>query len=235
MPSVLLPITPGSLATGVCFTGPLAEQQRLNAFAAVMSAVLNGQAFYNYGDTKPAVENQGYPWLRTTDGQWYVFAGVWRRPRPEIEQNLGYRILYAGTEASVPLIYGGTAVPVTPTAGPFWEIDHTFDGRSPMGPGTIVGANPAKVLAIGEAYGEGAHTQTILEMPPHTHPPDPLLADAFLGHAIAPATRNVGGGGDTVEMAATGSRGGGEAMPVVHPCAGIWILKPTARLYFVIP
>ncbi len=66
MSTVLLPILAGTLPEGSCFTD---DQQRLNAFAAAMQAVLPGMAFYNYGSTRPSVANQTYPWLNTNDGR----------------------------------------------------------------------------------------------------------------------------------------------------------------------
>jgi hypothetical protein len=74
---VLLPFQLGTLPSGSCFTS---EQQRYNAYMSITYAVLNGLAFYNIGPDKPSVDDQAYPWLRTTDGRWYVFNGVWRSP-----------------------------------------------------------------------------------------------------------------------------------------------------------
>ncbi len=239
MPTSLLPILPGTLPPGICFAS---EQERLNTFSEYQNAQLaGGLAFYNYGDDLPAVENQGYPWLRTTDGLWYIFSGVWRSPRPICEQDIYYRILWMGSEANVPLKDGGTAGVADESTGPFWEIDTAFAGRSPMAPGEIPTSNPTKNLAVGEAFGEGAHAQTAQELYPHTHTPDPTQADGFLGHAVvgAPATYNVGGGGDTISMPQTAAAGGNtdeEAEPsnVVHPVLGCWVLKPTIRKYYTV-
>lgn len=227
---MLLPLQPGTLPPGVCYAN---EQDRLLAYAENLEAVLaGGLAFYNYGDTTPSVENQGYPWLNTNDTQWYTFSGAWRRKRPLLEQDPNYRILWVGDSADIDTVGGGSA------SNPLWEIDHAFDGRSPMGPGDIASANPAKNLAVGESYGAGAHAQTAEELYPHTHTPDPTLADGFLGHAVvgAPATYNVLGGGDTISMGQTAAAGGNasddaEPAPIVHPVYGIWILKPTSNQY----
>lgn len=237
---MLLPLLPGTLPPDVCYE---TEQARLNGYMNVSSAVLDGgMAFYNFGSNKPSAANQIYPWLNTNDTQWYVYSGVWRRQRPLIEQYAGYRILYTGLESSIATLAGGDTNALGPTSGPFWEIDHNFDGRSPMGPGAIPTSNPGKTLAINEAFGEGAHAQTSTELFPHTHAPNPDQADGFLGHATAsaPATFNVTAGGDTISMPVTGVTGGDVdgapvAANVTHPVWGTWFLKPTSRLYIIVP
>lgn len=235
MPTLQLPLIPGTLPVGACYTN---EQQRLNAYMAVSYAQLNGQTMFNYGPDVPAIENQSYPWLRTTDGLWYVYLGVWRSPRPLIEQNSSYRIMWVGDEADIPTINGGTAGVATETTGPFWEKDTLFAGRSPMMPGEIPSSNPTKTLNVREVYGEGAHLQTVLELPAHSHPPLAEDATGFLGYPGVPSGNlivNSTSGNDTASSARTGDTGGSEAMPIIHPVYGCWILKPTIRRFYTIP
>lgn len=242
MAVVQLPLIPGSLPVGACYGS---EQARLNAFMAASYAQLNGMAFYNYGPDTPAVEFQSYPWLNTNTGLLYFYSNsLWITPRPLIEQDPSYRILWIGAEADVPTIMGGTAGVATAYTGPFWEIDHDFDGRSPMGPGAIPTANPAKTLAVEEDYGEGAHTMTELELAPHDHPPRTGFG-AYAGF-VEPgqsSSYEITGGSEIERMGSTGEAGGEEdaddnlvaqPMPVIHPVKGIWVLKPTARIWITV-
>jgi hypothetical protein len=240
VPTVLLPIQPGNLPPASCFAS---EQARLNAFAEVMHAVLaGGLAFYNYGDTAPDPDLQGYPWLNTETGLWYTYSGSWRSPRPKCEQDPLYRILWVGAEANVPLKDGGTAGIPTEDTGPFWEIDTAFAGRSPMMPGEIPTSNPTKNLAVGEDFGEGAHTQLDTEVGVHNHAPStgygPFVAEKAggtiellggTGHANMSFTAYGGGVDDGSGNRTT------QAMPIIHPCRGIWLLKPTIRIWYTIP
>src|SRR5690242_20197534 len=109
MANVLLPILPGTLPEGSCFTN---DQDRLVAFAAAMQAVLPGLAFYNYGSTKPSVANQQYPWLNTNDGRWYSFSGNWRSPNNYSPFD---RRWFAGTLTDLLTYDGGNS-----TFGPMW-------------------------------------------------------------------------------------------------------------------
>lgn len=234
MPDIQLPILPGTLPPGACYGD---EQTRLVAFAQNMRAILSGTAFYNYGANKPAAAFQGYPWLRTTDMQWYYFAGNWKRPRALADQDPNTRRLYVGNTTDLLTYDGGSAGVVSDNTGPMWEVDTDFDGRSPMGVGGIPQSNPVKALALDEAYGDGSIIQTVAQMPTHKHTPDPAEADGFFGHAVvgAPATYNVLGGGDTIAMSDTEAAGGSQPMSLVHPVRGCYIIKPTARLNYVIP
>lgn len=230
MADTLLSILPGTLPPNACFAN---EQARLVAFAENMQAVLpGGMAFYNFGASKPSVENQAYPWFRTTDGRWYFFSGQWIAP---VNYSVYERRLFYGSLAQLVTYDGGdTGVP-SPTSGPMWIVDIDFDGRSPMGPGAIPSANPAKTLAVQEAYGEGAHVQTEAELAEHTHGPDTNLADSILGHAVVSGQWNVGGGGDTINQGVIGTAGDSEPMPIIHPCRGIYVVKWTGRAYFAVP
>ncbi len=241
MAQTLLPIINGNLASGACFAN---EQARLNAFAAVLNAVLPGRTFFNFGDTKPSVENQGYPWLYTVDGRWYTFSGSWKSPVPN--PSLFERRWFSGTLTDLLTYDGGSATGTGTEAGPMWQEDTTFIGRSPMHPGLIpeTVSTFAKNLLVGENYGDGSHVQTTQELAVHAHFPDATKADGFLGHAVAgaPATFNVTGGGDTINMAQTGTAGGNgltpsvtQAMNWAHPVKGLYCIMRTNRIYYVIP
>jgi hypothetical protein len=219
----LLPILPGTLPPNICYD---TEQERIVAFAGQMWAQLSGQAFYNYGDTKPAPEFNGYPWLRQQDMRWYYFAGVWISPNPE--QSPYARRLFMGTTVNLQTYDGGDTNAPSDRSGPMWEVDTAFDGRSPMGVGTIPLSDPSKSLALGEQYGEGSHTQTEDEMPEHAHNVQYATSDTGDGFPT------VSNGTTAVLNYNTDEKGGSEPMNWVHPVVGIYIIKRTARIYYAV-
>src|SRR5688572_10156107 len=118
MPTILLPILAGSLPPGICLTGPDAEQNRMVAFAENMEAQLEaGQSFYNFGDTKPAVEFNAYPWLRTIDMRWYYYSGGWISP---VNYDANDRRWYAGTLVQLQTYDGGDLGAPSDRSGPMW-------------------------------------------------------------------------------------------------------------------
>lgn len=247
--SILLPILPGALPPSYCFTS---WPQTLLDFANAMNAVLPGATFFNYGDTKPAPEYQTYPWLRTTDMRWYEFVGVWRSPNNYSPFD---RRLFPGTLVELETYDGGTAGTVSPTSGPMWIEDTDFQGRSPMGPGAISGADPAKTLAAAEAYGAGSHALTEAEggVGVHTHAFGKYLSGAaginYVGSFTVPSytgavVQGLGSatGPDTTANLFTLPSGSGAtgvptptAFSVVHPVRGCYVVKPSGRQFFVVP
>ena len=248
--NVLLPILAGSLSPGYCF--PASPQQLLNDFADNLQAVLpGGMAFYNYGNTVPAVEFQAYPWLFTNDMRWYRFDGVWISPNPEIS-GTGIRRLWRDSLANLVTYDGGAAGAVTDRSGPMWEEDTTGTaGRSPMHPGAIPTSNPATVLAPADPTGatsftgEGAHTMTGQEVGPHTHP---LAADADIMNAdgsikvVTPGVTGPGLGKDltsnnTTPLSVSNNTytAGQQAMPVIHPVVGVYLIRRTNRTFYTAP
>jgi hypothetical protein len=239
MSQMLLPILPGTLPPGVCYAN---EQDRLLAFAENMEAILaGGLAYYNYGSDTPSVENQGFPWFRTTDGRWYFFSGSWKSP---VNYSTYERRLFVGSTTDLLTYDGGAAGTVTATTGPMWEVDTDFAGRSPMAPGDIPSANPAKTLAVGENYGEGAHTMTEEELAPHDHAPrDGFAAYAGFVDVGQPSSYEIDGGSEIERMGATGEGGGeddgsgnlvAQPMPVIHPVRGCYIIKWTGRQFYTV-
>lgn len=220
---MLLPLLPGTLPPNACYDN---EQERLVAFMGVSSAVIEGGlAFYNYGATLPTPENQGYPWFRTTDGKWYIYAGSWLSP---VNYDLGDRRWYAKTLAELVTYDGGDAGAPSVSSGPMWEEDTDFIGRSPMHPGAVFGSNPAKVLALGENYGVASHTNTMLEMPEHTHGVNYSNIQAGTGY---PQT---GTGSSNDFQFNTDPAGVTAPSPfsVVHPVRGLYCIKWTGRQFW---
>lgn len=243
MSDVLLPIQSGNLPPNYCFTG---WQKLLVDFAAVMFAKISGQSYYNVGATKPAVQFQAYPWLNTTDGRWYQFSGQWISPHPwQYATSLGLRLEWEGTEADLKLFDGGDAGALSSVSGPMWEIDHNYDGRSSMGPGTIPTSNPSKVLAVTEDFGEGAHQMTIEEVGPHIHPLQTEASITNAGGTIDVVNTGVGGPGlqigltgvatNVLEVLANTYATTQQNMPVIHPVRGCYKIRRTTRIYYAVP
>lgn len=163
MANVLLPLLPGSLPNGYCW--PASPQQYLNDIMEISRALLpGGMAFYNYGDTVPAVDFQGYPWLRTTDMRWYRYEGVWLSPNPET--SLDVRRLFVGAEADVWSYDGGdgsdpSVTAPTANSGAMWEVDHAYDDRLPFGASATV--------PVATNAGSASISLTEANLPEHTH------------------------------------------------------------------
>lgn len=180
-------------------------------------------------ESQPDPTQQNFLWRKRSDGRVYRHeGGAWISPH-QYPPGSPFRAMWVGTLIQLQTFDGGDTNPPGTNAGPMWEEDTTFAGRSPMGPGAITNTTPAKTLVVGEAYGDGGHTNTLAELVPHTHGPG-TGADAFLGHA-SPAgsgTMNVGGGTDTMSMPLTASTGTGDAFNVVHPVVGVYVIKRTS-------
>lgn len=110
--------------------------------------IQQGNFLYNFGSSTPIPENRIYPWLNSTDGLWYLFQfGLWTTPHP-VPASSAFRQLWVDSEAALETVDGGSAGTVTTITGPFWQVDHAFDGRMPIGPGTIPGTDPARTVAV---------------------------------------------------------------------------------------
>lgn len=249
MPTLLTTLIrryPPSFPADYCY--PAQPQQFANDLVNGMTLEFAsdiGSIAYNIGDTLPSAENRIFPWFRTIGGypdDWYKFVGgSWLTAFKGDYADPGDRQLWEGLEANVPTKDGGEVGPVTLTSGPFWEIDHNYDGRSPMGPGNIQDATPAKTLSVGENFGEGSHMQVADEIGPHLHP--------FQAGASIQSGNNVkvvtSGGGAVVGLQIGGSGNADtdlsvgantftttqQKTPIIHPVRGIWMLKRTARVY----
>lgn len=254
MGSILLPIIPGTLPQGEC---PPTLQGLLNLFADNLQALLeNGRSFYNIGDTKPAPELQAYPWINTAFRNLiFVFQGVWRCPTG---YDLNERRLWVGDVTQLVSYDGGSAGAVTPTTGPMWIEDSDAQGRVPMSPGLIPGTTtPAKTLTVGEQYGSGEHTLTEAEgsVGAHIHltgKSDPTAAAAAFaknGSAVTVPTYSgyyIGGNAPqpfsetTADMTTLPSGVDGKGVTptpfsIVQPVIGIYVIKPSGRLYYTVP
>jgi hypothetical protein len=223
MPTVLLPLQPGTLPANACYN---TEQARLIAFAEALRAVLSGQSYYNYGSSTPDPSNNAYPWLRTTDGIWYIYSGDWISPvGPEYDLNI--RRLWVGSGPDLATYDGGDGGSASDRSGPMWEVDHDFDGRSPMGPGDVPTTNPAKTLSVDENYGVGAHTLAGANIPEHRH------AMKFSDTTSGSTYPQIGTGSTDDRQFFTEMAGSAAPTPInnVHPVRGCYIIRWTGRAF----
>jgi len=170
-------LVPGSLPEGFCFT---TWQALLNSFFTLSSGYLPGRySFFNFGNTEPLPEDRDKPWLRLNgDGsmdQWYTyFSGQWLAPYPSPPSG-SERRLWVGLEADLVTYDGGEAGAITDTTGSFWVVDHDFDARVPIGPGTfpVDPADPTSgaTISVGDTGGKENSLVTLLgaNIPSHVH------------------------------------------------------------------
>lgn len=146
---------------------------------------------------------------------------------------------YQGGDGQDPSIFTPTLV-----AGTFWEVDPRYLGRSPMSPGAIAGSNPAKTLGYQENFGEGAHTQGVEEVGPHTHP---LNSESSIENAdgsikVVPSGSGadtgllIGGSGVAVtalSVLANAYVATQQAGNVTHPVRGQSCIRRTGRIWYL--
>lgn len=240
MPTILVQVLPGVIPASFCPTGEDAEQQRYEMYLSLTQfSLAAGQTFFNYGNGVPTAENRVYPWIRSVGGYpdrlYYYGAGQWLSKHPLPPDFTAIAPASITSQALLDTWDEGEAGVVGIYTGPFWTIDTDFDGRSPMGPGAIPSANPAKTLAVGEAYGEGAHTQLVNEVGPHTHEASPNDMVSTGGGSSVGIMRGDSGNPltDLTILANTyAAPGTQQAMPVIHPVRGRYFIKRTGRLHY---
>lgn len=226
-----MPLQPSTLPVGVCYAS---EQERLNSFAGNLHAILDGQAFYNFGDTVPAVEFQSYPWFRTVDYRWYTYDGGWISANPE--QSEYVRRLFVGTLAQLILYDGGDNTPLSDRSGPMWEEDTAFQGRSPIGPGTLPTSGAAVTVATN--YGADQHTLVATELPATI--PMTVPANDWGSGAPSPATFRLLADDQEVDPSPINISsdftiaGGDQPHNNLGPVRGCYIIKRTSRVYYKI-
>lgn len=241
-------IIPPTFADGYCppsvqqFANDLQSGSRLSSSISLDKVILS--------DTPPTDHTK--LWFKTLGGapfpfpaiplySWHTSLAAWvaahyRLPGQHTWEDFD-------TAADIDTYDGGATGVVSPTGGPFWVIDPAYDGRSPMSPGVIPTANPAKTLGYKEDFGEGAHTQTGEETGPHTHPLD---GDAQIKNNGALKTVIPGSGGAGIQIGLTGTAqptditvapntyvATQQAMPIIHPVRGMSCIMRTGRLYYL--
>lgn len=164
LPYACYPADPNDLATDI-----------LN-YTLVTFNTSTGNLYYNIGSSTPSVDNRAYPWFKTAstngweDG-WYYWSSTytsWVRPN-SIKASSDERRLFVGVEALVWAYDGGSGSDPSVTApsaagGAMWEVDHDYDRRVPIGPGTLL----TDTIDVGENVGSETITLVDAQLS-HTH------------------------------------------------------------------
>lgn len=149
-----LPLIPGTLDYN-CY--PALPQTLYNDMfekgVAVLVGSLTGVLLQ---DAEPAVADRDKVWIRTSGGSpvfpttWVFYNGSWvaKHPVPASDSRV---YIWKGSSAAVDTLDGGTAGAISSNTGPFWEIDHDFDQRVPIGVGTL--PITSTVLNVGDTGG----------------------------------------------------------------------------------
>lgn len=243
----------GGFPDGYCYPGDPNDYANdlLNATILTFNTS-TANLFYNFGDTTPSVDNRIYPWYRTgasgADGwyYWSVALGYWIQPHP-VPISSDERRLYVGSEASLLTYDGGANEVVGNATGPFWEVDHNFDFRFPLGPGT---SPDGTIVAVTGTGGAETHTLIEAELPEHLHY---VVSDTVqgsvsfdntpvAGKAIVRTSSDPGGDREYFlcsEENATPEASVGDSSKVgsddphnnMPPYYGVFFIKRTARIY----
>jgi len=231
-------LTPGTLPAGYCFQS---WQRVYNDFFELATAQLGNAGdtlnTFNYGDSAPAPENQGSPWLRTVAGApngWYIYyGGAWVWPNAE-QPGTSVRRLWEGTLDDLKTYDGGVDEPVgvDGMTGPMWEEAASFAGRFPIHPGAV--PDSGTIIQVGQNYGSGQFTLDLENIPPHTHGFN--VNSAMVGTKNA-SDQNSLTATSPAQQFTTDSAGGLEggttkAVPLLPGARGIYLIKRTSRIFY---
>jgi hypothetical protein len=237
----------GSLAGGYCFSSP-------SQFASDLFALISGTVSVNgivIGSSTPAVGDRDKAWFKLDSTGRLIgvatYLGAWLMPYP-VPASGKERRMYAGADGAGDLwLYDGgdgtDPAGATDTSGSFWAIDHDFDFRIPMGPGTngtSYDGNPATALTQGNNLGEERHTLIQGELPNISLG---VLATAGTNAVWCASTatgavvngEGLGAAGVTNQpKALTEPMGSSLSHQNMPPVRGIYMIKRSARKFLVL-
>jgi hypothetical protein len=237
--SVLLPLTATqTFPSGTCFNS---EQERLLALAGALSAILSGQAFYNYGASRPDPSNNSYPWLRTTDMRWYRYEGGWISP--VLSYDLNERRLWVGTTVQLQTYDGGDTNAPSDRSGPMWIQDLSFTAKYLVHPGTFAGGTS---VAVNTNVGADEVTLTADELPDASVAPLDGTGAVTSNRTVQKTGVVTGITGQNGDFSGTDSggvmsdvllkiEGNNQPFEILPPGRGIFVIQRTARQYYFIP
>lgn len=255
MSDLLLNIQAGTLPTD-CYP-PSADDFQKQILALARAVFPGTTAGVAIGDSPPS--DHDMVWARTDASgnliRFYTWGGygVWVSPHLDLPST-NIRKIWVGAEADLITFDEGTSDPVTPTTGPFWTVDHAFDFRTPVGPGTFPSGT---ALAVNGTMGEETHALTDQEMPPHRHnlvntdfstSPEGQHDTGILGGTYIKASNSNPSSGFSYDLNGSGTEpsqglsaiAGGDADEhvVAHnniqPSIGAFFIKRTARIYYTV-
>jgi hypothetical protein len=231
-----------------CWTAT--PQEMINEVFDKTRGQLEGLTGVIIQSTTPDIDDQDKAWFKTDgagrDQGYFIFgSGTWNRLNPEPALGSA-RKLWIGSATDVWSYDGGDGSDPSitiphDTVGAMWEVDHDFDGRILMGPGTIPDITPPATLQVSTNYGNGTHLLTDQELAPHTHD---LSSDATIEDSGEIKVVNSGGGAAGLLIGATGVATTNlsvdpnpftttqQEIPMIPPVRGIFVIKRTARTHY---
>jgi len=256
--NIQITISGGNFPQGYCY--PNSPQQFLNDLVLQLFATVQGGIAFNFGPNRPTPDQQNLPWLRTDntgiiDG-WYTFSGDWIRPYP-VPGSSAERRLWTDTEAALLTYDGGSNATVSDRTGPFWQVDHNFDFKIPIGP-NVVATSYGTIVNVNDTGGAEKAVLDTTVIPNHQHLMPPYFSPTWFGQArglfwdgstgnvpVHPATpvpfvQGAEVNHDDVlqlKTAFNGDPAGGPPSPLnlMNPYRGAFFIKRTARTLIVAP
>lgn len=242
-----LKLIAGTLPTN-CY--PATPQELYAAMFALGQAEASELDGVIISDTTPAATDRDKAWLKTSAGAplwppiYRYFNGQWVM-RHNVDPSGSERRIWVGALADLNTYEGGSAGAVGDASGPFWEEDAAFQDRIPMGVG------PAIALAVATNYGI-ANAQVTLapdNIKDHRHftaadfsaagQPKPTASNQTAHSGGGTGNENYIFQGTSTEAniarssPADGLTGANSAFSVLNPVRGIYVIKRTARIYWV--
>jgi hypothetical protein len=147
-----LRLNAGTLSS-TCY--PSDPQQLYNEMMEKGVAVLPDIDGIIISDSAPDAEDRDKAWIKTSAGApvyggnapAIYFNGAWVVRHP-IAPSSSERRLWVGSTTDLQTYDGGASGTVGDASGPMWEVDTAFDGRFPLGVGTIPGSSPSATVAV---------------------------------------------------------------------------------------
>jgi hypothetical protein len=247
MPTANLPIIPPTLPEGWC---PSDLQEFVNETVGKAIVQFTSQSFsvLLVQASAPDATDRDKPWLKTGDDRIYRwFGGAWVSRNPEAPSGIARRMV-VGSTAAIQTYDGGDTDPAGAASGPMWEVDTEFEGRVPVGVGTIPGSNPVVTLAVGD---NGGVAQTAAILPEHYHfianddvvssgavpPTDSTFvaqgADYQGSSGVTEDDYRLAGTSTEPTLGRTSTAGEADAnISAIQPVRAVYFIKRTSRVYY---
>jgi len=234
---LVLPVTPGVLASGFC---PATYQEMVNGFSAVQTVTFPS-AFTGVWVSPTAPSDTTLAWQKVDSlgrpEHLYVFAsGAWISKHPLVP---GTIIIWDQALPTFTTFDGGDASPLSVMSGPMWEEVTALRARFPLGAGTLpVSGTVVAVTDTGGLEKEDI-TLTLPNIPPHTHTAKGSHNATGTGNNFFAVDRSSVDPPPDPETLVTESAGGtsGAAVPIpvshLPPYYGVFFLRRTSRQFFV--
>lgn len=236
--SIPVTIQPGTLST-TCY--PNSPQDLYVEMVQKLVAFLSTTFAGIYADSsEPPADQRDKAWFHTgVQKLYWYYNGNWVR-KYEVPANSQMEGIWSDTPDNLALYMGGNAGAVGDMTGPFWEVDHDFDGRTLLGPGQLPD-NASITIALDDAGGESRHSLTSDEMPPHTHK-FTVIAQNSSGGGSGALTGGENNNPNDGQYSGTTESTGGTGSPVavsphntLPPYRSRYVVKRTARVYCIAP